>query len=97
MWFSYHSGTIFEHFGCWNIRCYLGAVLGGFWGGFSELFGRFWVDFRLWQSSPILNPKLEAEKVISETRRGIRPEVLAALITIVDQSIIGILDRRSLI
>ena len=71
MWFSYHSGTIFEHFGCWNIRCYLGAVLGGFWGGFSELFGRFWVDFGAFKTSPILNPKLEGKKVICETRRGV--------------------------
>ena len=39
MWLSYHSGTIFEHFGRWNIRCYLGGVLGGFWGGFSKGFG----------------------------------------------------------
>ena len=43
MWFSYHSGTIFEHFGCWNGRCYLGSVLGGFWRGFGQLFGSFLV------------------------------------------------------
>ena len=45
MWFSYHSGTIFEHFGCWNIRCYLGAVLGGSEGVFWRLFGLDLVDF----------------------------------------------------
>ena len=71
MWFSYYSGTIFEHFGCWNIRCYLGAVLGGFWGGFSELFGRFWLDFGALKRSPILKPKLEGEKVVPSTRRGV--------------------------
>ena len=96
MWFSYHSGTIFEHFGCWNIRCYLGAVLEGFWGGFSEGFGRRKLDFGPLKRSPILKPKLEAEKVIFGTREGGWPEGLAALITIVDQSIIDNVDRRSM-
>ena len=67
MWFSYHSGTIFEHFGCWNIRCYLGAVLGGFWGGFSEGFGGPKLDFEGSESSQISSSKLEAEKAILET------------------------------
>ena len=64
MWFSYHSGTIFEDFGCWNIRCYLGGVWGGFWRGFSEGFGRRKLDFGVSKRSPISKPKLEAEKVV---------------------------------
>ena len=56
--------------GVYKIRCFFGPVLGGSWGRFSELFGRFWVDFGALKRSPILKPKLEAEKVISETREG---------------------------
>ena len=67
MWFSYHRGTIFEHFGRWNIKCYLGGVLGGFRGGFSEGFGRQKLDFGASKRSPILKPKLEAEKVVPGT------------------------------
>ena len=67
MWFSNFSGTIFEHFGRWNIRCYLGSVLGRFWRGFSESFGRRKLDFGALKRSPVLKPKLEAEKVISGT------------------------------
>ena len=67
MWFSYHSGSIFEHVGRWNISCYSRGVLGGSWGRFSELFGRFWVDFGALKRSPILKAKLEGEKVISGT------------------------------
>ena len=99
MWFSYHSGTIFENFGRWNISCYLRGVLGVSWGRFSELFGRFWVDVGALKRSPILKPKLEAEKVVPKTRRGVdrgRPEGMSALKTIVDQSIIDNLHRRSL-
>ena len=44
-----------------------GPVLEGFGAGFSELFGRFWVDFGALKRRPILNPKLEAEKVVSES------------------------------
>ena len=67
MWFSYHSGTILEDFGRWNIRCYLGGVLGGFCRGFSAGFGSRKLDFGALKRSPILKPKLEAEKVISVT------------------------------
>ena len=42
---------------------------------------------------PILKPKLEGEKVISDSRGDLWPESLAALITIVDQPIVGIVDR----
>ena len=47
-----------------------GAVLGGSGGGFSELFGRFWLDFGVFKRRPILKPKLEAEKVVPDTRGG---------------------------
>ena len=52
-----------------------GAVLEGSGGRFSELFGRFSVDFRALKRRPILNPKLEAEKVVSGPRRGLGGEV----------------------
>ena len=89
--------AFFEDFGRCKIRCYFGAVWGGSWGRFSELFRLFWLDFGALKRSPILKPKLEAEKVVPRTREGSRPEVLAALITIVDQSIIDNIHRRSLI
>ena len=94
--FSYRRGAIFEDVGRCKITCYFGLVLGGSWGRFSELFGRFWVDFGALKRSPILKPKLEAEKVVPKTRRGLWKVVLAALILIVDQSIIDNVDRRSL-
>jgi len=53
MWFSYHSGTIFEHFGRWNIRLYLGGVVGGFWKGFSEGFGLRKMDFEIFERGQI--------------------------------------------
>ena len=68
--FSYHRGANFEDFGCCNMRCFFGAVFGGFWGGFWEVFGRFWLDFWVFKKRPILKPKLEAEKVISDARKG---------------------------
>ena len=37
--------ALFLSFGVCNIRCRFGAVLGGSWGGFWKLFGRFWLDF----------------------------------------------------
>ena len=70
MWFSYHSGTIFEDFGRWNIRCYLGGVLGGFLRRFSEVFGCRKLDFGALKRSPILKPKLEAEKMVPVPRAG---------------------------
>ena len=71
MRFSCGRVAFFLIFGVCKIRARFGGVLGGSGGGFSELFGRFWVDFRLSQSSPILNPKLEAEKVVPGTRGGV--------------------------
>ena len=70
MWFLYNNVIIFENFGRWNISCYLRGVLGGSWGRFSELLGRFWLDFKALKRSPILKPKLEAEKVVLGTRGG---------------------------
>ena len=54
------------------------------------------MDFGAFKRSPILKAKLEGEKVISGTREGSRPEGMSALKTIVDQSIIDNIDRRSL-
>ena len=45
--FSYHSGTIFEHFGRWNISCYLRGVLRGSWGRFWSFLGDFGWMLRL--------------------------------------------------
>ena len=75
MRFSYRRVAFFEDFGRCKIRCYFGPVLGGSWGRFSELFGRFWLDFGALKRSPILKPKLEAEKVVPETRGGGEGEV----------------------
>ena len=71
MRFSYRRVAFFEDFGRCKIRCYFGPVLGGSWGRFSELFGRFWVDFGALKRSPILKPKLEGEKVVSKSSRGV--------------------------
>ena len=75
MRFSYRRVAFFEDFGRWKIRCYFGAVLGGSWGRFSELFGRFWLDLGALKRSPILKPKLEGAKVVSGTRRGVEDRV----------------------
>ena len=59
--------ALFLIFGVCKISCRFGPVLGGSGGGFSELFGRFWLDFGVSNRSPILKPKLEAEKVVPES------------------------------
>ena len=79
--------ALFLIFGVCKIRRRSGAVLGGSGGGFSELFGRFWLDFGALKRSPILKPKLEGEKVVPKTRRGLIPEGLGALILVNDQSV----------
>ena len=66
------------------MRCCFGYVLGGSGGRFSELFGRFWVDFGALKRRPSLKSKLEAEKVVRSTRRGSWPESRAALILVND-------------
>ena len=63
--------ALFLSFGVCNIRRRFGAVLGGSWGGFWELFGRFWLDFGGFKGGQILSSKLEAEKVVPESRRGL--------------------------
>ena len=71
---------------CWS-------RFGGVWG---RVLGAFWAilaGFWGFERRPILKPKLEAEKVVPRSKGGLWGEVHAALITIVDQSIIGILDR----
>ena len=71
MRFSYGRVAFFKDFGHCKMRCCFGCVLGGSGGRFSELFGRFWVDFGALKRRPILNPKLEGEKVIRGTRGGV--------------------------
>ena len=66
----------------------MGRVLGAFWA----ILAGFWG----FERRPILKPKLEAEKVVPGTRGGGWCRCLAALILIVDQSIIDNVDRRSL-
>ena len=75
------------------MRCCFGCVLGGSGGGFLRHFGPDLVDFEGSERSQISSSKLEAEKVISRPREGSRPEGQAALLLIVDQSIIDIIDR----
>ena len=67
MRFSYGRVAFFLIFGVCKIRARFGGVLGGSGGRFSELFGRFWVDFGALKRRPISNPKLEAEKVVSKS------------------------------
>ena len=62
--------ALFLIFGGCNIRRRFGTVLEGSGAGFWELFGRFWVDFGALKRRPILNPKLEAEKMVLGSRRG---------------------------
>ena len=45
--FSYHRGANFEDFGCCNMRCFFGGVLGGSWRGFLELFGPGLLDLEV--------------------------------------------------
>ena len=78
------------------MRCCFGCVLGGSGGGFLRHFGPDFVDFEGSERSPILKPKLEAEKVVLGTQDVSRGEGQAALILIVDQPIIDTVDRRSL-
>ena len=96
MRFSYGRVAFFLIFGVCKIRARFGGVLGGSGGGFLRHFGPDLVDFEGSERSQISSSKLEAEKVISRTREGIRGRVLAAQLLIVDQSIIDNIHRRSL-
>ena len=69
-----------------------GRVLGRVFGAFWAILAGFWG----FQRRPILKPKLEAEKVVLDTREGIRGDCQAAQLLIVDQSIIDNIHRRSL-
>ena len=75
------------------MRCCFGCVLGGSGGGFLRHFGPDLVDFEGSERSQISSSKLEAEKVVSGPGKGSRKWVQAALILIVDQSIIDIIER----
>ena len=66
-----------------------GRVLGRVFGAFWTILGGFW-GFR---KESNFEAEVGRRKSGSKAVRGIRPEVLAALITIVDQSIVGIIDR----
>ena len=74
--------VLFLIFGGCNIRRRFGAVLGESWAGFWQLFWAILAGFWGFERRPILKPKLEAEKVVSATRGGIRRLVPAALTNI---------------
>ena len=93
MRFSYGRVAFFLIFGVRKIRARFGGVLGRSGGGFLRHFGPDLVDFEGSERSQISSSKLEAEKVVPGTRKGMWGLVLAALILIVDQSIIGIIDH----
>ena len=57
------------------MRCCFGCVLGGSGGGFLRHFGPDLVDFEGSERSQISSSKLEAEKVVPGSRRGLRGEV----------------------
>ena len=63
------------------------------WEGFLRHFGLELVDFEDSERSQISSSKLEGEKVVPGPRRDLRGRGLAALILIVDQSIIDIIDH----
>ena len=65
------KGCIFFDFRGLQDKDRFGAVLEVSGGRFSELFGRFSVDFGVLKRHPILNPKLEVEKVVLKSRRGL--------------------------
>ena len=93
MRFSYGRVAFFLIFGVRKIRARFGGVLGGSGGGFLRHFGPDLVDFEGSERSQISSSKLEAEKVVLGRRKDLWPEVLAAQLMIVDQSIIGIIDH----
>ena len=93
MRFSYGRGAFFLIFGVCKIRARFGGVLGGSGGGFLKHFGPDLVNFEGSERNQISSSKLEAEKVVLETREGRWPRVLAAQFLIVDQSIIDIVER----
>ena len=72
------------------MRCCFGCVLRGSGGGFCRHFGPDLLDFEGSERSQISSSKLKAEKMVSGTRRDLRKSFQAALILIVDQSIIDI-------
>ena len=62
--------AFFQDFEHCKMRCCFGCILGGPGGGFWRHLGLDLVDFEGSERSPILKPKLEAEKVVPETRGG---------------------------
>ena len=78
MRFSYGRVAFFLIFGVCKIRARFGGVLGGSGGGFLRHFGPDLVDFEGSERSQISSSKLEAEKVVLETRKGRWKSGLAA-------------------
>ena len=72
MRFSYGRVAFFLIFGVCKIRARFGGVLGGSGGGFLRHFGPDLVDFEGSERSQISSSKLEAEKVVSESSRGLQ-------------------------
>ena len=78
MRFSCGRVAFFLIFGVRKIRARFGGVLGGSGGGFLRHFGPDLVDFEGSERSQISSSKLEAEKVVPETRGGSQCRSLAA-------------------
>ena len=70
MRFSCGRVAFFLIFGVCKIRARFGGVLGGSWGGFLRHFGPDLVYFEGSERSQISSSKLEAEKVVLESRGG---------------------------
>ena len=71
MRFSCGRVAFFLIFGVRKIRARFGGVLGGSGGGFLRHFGPDLVDFEGSERSQISSSKLEAEKVVSKSSRGL--------------------------
>ena len=70
-----------------------GRVLGAFWA----IFAGFWGFEKESNFEAEVGSRKSGSRHVKGEVAGSRPEVQAALITIVEQPIVGILDRRSLI
>ena len=72
MRFSCGRVAFFLIFGVRKIRARFGGVLGGSGGGFLMHLGPDLLDFEGSERSQISSSKLEAEKVVSRSRGGVR-------------------------
>ena len=71
MMVSYGRVAFFQDFGHCKMRCCFGCVLEGSGRGFLRHFGPDLVDFEGSERNQISSSKLEAEKVVLESRRGV--------------------------